>query len=98
NPIIPCMPDPTLFRSLLLGPVQRTVADEKEENANDDTRADLRPGGAEAFRPAPEEKNRPRGEVAHSGRVERWDGFNRIANSQIRAEEHTSELQSPDHV
>jgi len=74
---------------LLLGPMQRAVADEKEEDPDDEAGADLRPGGAQTFGQAPE-KNRTRGEVANSRRVERRNGFNGIANGQIRG--------APNHV
>jgi len=75
---------------LLLGPMQRAVADEKEEDPDDEAGADLRPGGAQTFGQAPEKKNRTRGEVANSRRVERRNGFNGIANGQIRG--------APNHV
>src|SRR5215472_1330637 len=64
--------------------MQRTVADEKEEDPDDEAGAELRPGGALAFGQAPEKKNRARGEVANSGGVERRNGSNGIANGQIR--------------
>src|SRR5215472_223503 len=70
--------------NLLFRPMQRAVPDEKEEDPDDEAGADLRPGGAQTFGQAPEKKDRTRGEVPNSGRVERRNGFNGIANGQIR--------------
>src|SRR5216684_787875 len=54
-------------RHLLLRPVQGAVATEKEESADDEAGADLRPGGPQALGKAPRQKNQAGDEVPDSG-------------------------------
>src|SRR5215831_16035240 len=75
---------------LLLGPMQRPVANEKEENADDDAGADLRPSGTQALSQTPCEKNGTGNEMPEAGGVKRRNAFNRISNCQVRG--------SPDEV
>src|SRR5215469_5393525 len=70
-------------RDLLFGPMQRPVADEKEENADDDASADLRPSGTQAFGQAPNKKDGTSGEMPEAGGVKRRNAFNRISNCQV---------------
>jgi len=64
--------------------VKRAVADQKEEDADDDAGANLRPGGAKTFCQAPDEENRAGDQVAKARRVERRDRFHGIPNGKVR--------------
>jgi len=63
--------------------VQRAVADEKEESADDDAGVNLRPGGAQALGKAPEEENCPRSEMTDASRIERGNRLDSVTNGQI---------------
>src|SRR5262245_34157903 len=63
--------------------MQRPVANEKEENADDDAGADLRPSGTQALSQTPCEKNGTGNEMPEAGGVKRRNAFNRICNCQV---------------
>src|SRR6266568_3572213 len=67
----------------LFGPMQRTVANEKEEESNDDAGANLRPRGTQPLGLAPGEKNGACKEMPEARRVERRNAFHCITNGQI---------------
>ena len=64
--------------------MQGAVATEKEESADDEAGADLRPGGPQALGKAPRQKNQAGDEVPDSGGVERGDGLHGVADGEIR--------------
>src|SRR5690242_5875641 len=70
-------------RNFLFGPVQRTVANEKEEDADDDAGTDLRPSGTQALGHAPGEKNGACKKMPEARRVKRRNAFHCITNGQI---------------
>ena len=70
-------------RNFLFGPVQRAVANQKKEEANDDASADLRPSGTQALGQAPGDKNGACKEMPEARGVERRNAFHCITNGQI---------------
>src|SRR5260370_36662355 len=59
------------------------VADEKEESADDDAGANLRPGGAQALGQAPEKENRACSKMSDAGRIERRNCLDGVTNSKV---------------
>src|SRR6266403_3046890 len=71
-------------RHFLLRPVQGAVANQKEEKTDDEAGPDLGPGRPQAFREAPNKKNRAGDQVAQARGVERRDCLNGVTNREVR--------------
>src|SRR5438552_1892391 len=69
--------------SFVFRPMKRAVADQKEECADNDAGANLRPGGRKMFCQAPDEENRAGRQVAEAGGVEWGNRLHGITNRQV---------------
>src|SRR5229473_8691393 len=67
----------------LLRPVERAVADKKEECADDDAGANLRPSRSKTLCQAPGEQNRARYQVPEAGGVKRRNCFHGVTNREV---------------
>src|SRR5207237_10329270 len=73
-----------------LGPVKQTVTDEKEEEAENDPRAQSLARRPLSFPECPAEENGPGKQMPDRGREQRGDRFDRVADCE--------EGRAPDHV
>src|SRR6266446_5722181 len=71
-------------RDFLLRPVKRAMADQKEEKTDDDTGANLRPGGSKTLCQAPHQENRAGDQMAEARSIKRRNRFHGVTNGEVR--------------